>query len=175
MSNGTFDFQQFLRRLQKSWIIEIVLILLLLGGGALVIFKNEAAAIAEILIDTAFNFLQELDKSSKEKGSWKDLFTVKKIGIAVLGVAFIVLLWRRIVWRLRSSRRMTAAVCPKCRHPLSRIRRGQLHKMISVFLPVRRYFCHNCQWKGMRIKSYTSDDGATDMKIKATSNRTAAV
>jgi hypothetical protein len=42
------------------------------------------------------------------------------------------------------------AVCPRCAGSVERVRRRLIDRIVSVFVPVRRYRCRNdaCSWEG---------------------------
>lgn len=53
-------------------------------------------------------------------------------------------------------------LCPHCLGSLSRVRRDLLDRLISVFVPVRRYRCPTmrCEWEGLlRISRVTPPVG----------------
>ncbi|MGM0588126.1 MAG: hypothetical protein ACQETE_06935 [Bacteroidota bacterium] len=71
-------------------------------------------------------------------------------GGAAVGV-IVLSIWR-LMWRLRSSARFTGTECPHCGYPLSRIRRTDFQRKVSKIIPIRRFYCKKCKWKGLRLK-----------------------
>jgi len=75
----------------------------------------------------------------------------------VVGFALICAATFAIFARIRSRLRNTPALaelrCPRCGDGLHRIHRKPLDRLISVYVPVRRYHCRSdrCGWKGLRI------------------------
>lgn len=59
----------------------------------------------------------------------------------------------RLRWRINHHTPWWARSCPKCRSAnLSRIHRTRLDKLVNyVGIPIRRYICRDCHWKGARI------------------------
>jgi phosphoglycerol transferase MdoB-like AlkP superfamily enzyme len=151
--------RHLIRRIQRSWAVDAVLFSAVILGLVGMFFRQEISDLLRVFLDDLIAAYNNFGKTNNDGPSFTDLLTPKNLLIAVFIVGFLAIVWRRIVWRLRNSRSLTSPMCPKCSHPLSRIRRSQFHKIVSVLLPVRRYYCHNCHWKGVRIKSYTSDDG----------------
>ena len=62
----------------------------------------------------------------------------------------------RIGWLV--GRRIPAHVCPRCRHDeLRRIRTLWHQKLLRrIGIPVKRYLCDNCGWRGGRIAAPTT-------------------
>lgn len=46
--------------------------------------------------------------------------------------------------------------CPVCHHRIRKLRRKWYHRLLSAFMPVRRYYCPHCGWKGARINKKKS-------------------
>ncbi|MCD6290876.1 MAG: hypothetical protein J7M34_10275 [Anaerolineae bacterium] len=74
------------------------------------------------------------------------------VGMGLIALAIVAMLLR-LRWRLMRSERLTALVCPVCGGPLHRIHRRPVDRLISLFVPVRRYRCRNrdCRWTGLRV------------------------
>ncbi len=72
---------------------------------------------------------------------------------AVLITGAVVAVLYHIRWRLMNNPSLAAAACPKCDGPIHRIHRKPLDRLISVYVPVRRYRCHQseCNWNGLRV------------------------
>lgn len=150
--------KHLIRRIQQSWAVDALLFSALIFGLVGVYFRHEISDLLRVFLDELIAAYNNFGKTNNEGPGFTDLLTPKNLLIAIFITGFLTIVWRRIVWRLRSSRSLTSPLCPKCSHPLSRIRRRRFQKIISLLLPLRRYYCHNCHWKGVRIKSYTSDD-----------------
>lgn len=71
--------------------------------------------------------------------------------VLILGAVVAVLL--RLRWRLLNHPSLAAISCPRCGGPIHRIHRKPLDRLISLYVPVRRYRCHNsaCAWRGLRV------------------------
>ncbi len=161
------NLRQLYRRVYKSWAVDVVLAVAVVLGFLALLFREEVITLLSTVIDHFLSAYKEFEKAGKGKKGVGDYLTPINIAIITGAVAFVVIVWRRVVYRLRNSRKFTSAVCPKCSHPLSRIRRSPFQKTLSYILPVRRYYCHNCHWKGVRVKSYASDDGIKDIRLKS--------
>jgi hypothetical protein len=68
--------------------------------------------------------------------------------LIVLGL----IVWRTR-WRLMTLPSLTAQECPHCGGELHRIHRRGLDRLVSLYVPVRRYQCRNrdCHWQGLRV------------------------
>jgi hypothetical protein len=71
--------------------------------------------------------------------------------VLIVGAVAAILL--RVRWRLLNDPRLTAPACPRCGGPIHRVHRTRLDHLISIYVPVRRYRCHNeaCHWQGRRV------------------------
>jgi hypothetical protein len=80
--------------------------------------------------------------------------TLSDLVAYVLLVAVIVLVGWRTRYRLLTSPRLSALRCPRCGSELHRIHRRWHHRVLNLFLPVRRYRCadRSCGWRGLRIR-----------------------
>lgn len=143
--------KQLFRKFYKSWYLEISLgIIIVLGVIYLTKIKlaNEWVAavlhvLDQILISTLVWF-QEFIASD---------FGKKVVFGVIASVALVLLVLWRIIWRLRSTNKFTATTCPNCGNPLVRIKSHSWQKTVRPLLPVRRFYCRSCGWKGFRIKS----------------------
>jgi pimeloyl-ACP methyl ester carboxylesterase len=74
-----------------------------------------------------------------------------------LGLALVVVAVLAIVLRIRSRLVRTAAEtvlrCPRCGGSIHRVHRRWGDRVVSWFVPVRRYRCSNreCRWCGIRV------------------------
>lgn len=88
--------------------------------------------------------------------NWHHLFTVDTtIGGAVLLVLSITFGLMRVRYHLlHSTRWLDTSPCPRCgRLELKRTPRKNWHKVVGSLtgLPLRRYICAHCAWKGVRL------------------------
>jgi hypothetical protein len=76
------------------------------------------------------------------------------VGCALLITAAGLIVWRTRQ-RLMSAARFTALKCPACGSELHRVRRQWYHRVLNIYVPVRRYQCKNrdCQWRGLRVRT----------------------
>jgi hypothetical protein len=74
------------------------------------------------------------------------------LGIALILVAVVATAFR-VRWRLIRSASLTAIRCPRCSGPIHRVHRRWGDRVLSGFVPVRRYRCSNgkCRWCGIRV------------------------
>jgi hypothetical protein len=73
--------------------------------------------------------------------------------VVILLVVVFVALWR-LRWRIIQSERLWSTTCPQCDLPeLHRIHRRFGGRMLGLLgVPVGRYHCRHCGWKGLRIR-----------------------
>jgi hypothetical protein len=71
--------------------------------------------------------------------------------VLILGALAAILL--RVRWRLLHHPVLTLLRCPRCNGPIHRIHRHAADRLISLYVPVRRYSCANnqCRWHGLRV------------------------
>lgn len=76
------------------------------------------------------------------------------IGLILVSGALVAIVLR-IRWRLLRNPALSTPVCPRCQGPIQRIHRTRLDRIISLYVPVRRYRCadRECRWQGRRIQS----------------------
>ena len=74
------------------------------------------------------------------------------VGLVLVIVAVVALILR-IRWRLVRSASQTALRCPRCTGGVHRVHRRRGDRVVSLFIPVRRYRCSNkeCRWCGIRV------------------------
>lgn len=79
-------------------------------------------------------------------------------GAQISGSIFFILGAGIGIWRTRqhvfNNRDFWSTNCPSCfqENTLKRVHRTQKDKLWNVlFVPVRRYRCKNCRWKGLRL------------------------
>jgi hypothetical protein len=78
------------------------------------------------------------------------------IGILILlGVTIVIIF--RIRWRILNNDHFWSDHCPRCDSSgLKRVRRYWFDRLIGVFgIPVRRYRCSDCKWRGLRVYVHT--------------------
>jgi len=83
------------------------------------------------------------------------------IAIPMLIGVLILLTWR-IRWRLGNTPALVDTHCPRCGGGLQRVHRRFFDRVISIFVPVRRYRCPNrgCGWMGVRVFTHSGRDHA---------------
>jgi len=74
------------------------------------------------------------------------------VGLALV-VAALVAIVLRVRWRLIQNPTLTLGRCPRCDGNIHRIHRHTVDRLISLYVPVRRYRCANdeCRWQGLRV------------------------
>jgi hypothetical protein len=141
-------------RLWPEWRVEILTALLLAVGAFFAVAHARVRAIASEWLRQG---AQSLRAFSRGASQWllERVEGTSAIDLAVyafLGAGLLFVLWR-VRWRLTTMPRFRARECPTCGGGLRRIHRRSLDRLISVFVPVRRYRCRNneCRWQGLRV------------------------
>lgn len=75
------------------------------------------------------------------------------LGLLILLIAFPFAI-RRLRWRINHTHLFWKDVCPQCGdEDLQRIpRKPHERRIANLGIPVRRYYCVNCRWRGTRIE-----------------------
>jgi hypothetical protein len=133
------------QKINKEWIPEI----LIFGGLSLSFILVLLVNIFNINIWIQFqnlwkifiNIIQFLLTPSNYIG------TILIIGLLYFALARI----RYHLLRLANSNR----VCPVCNHKIHKRHRKKYQRLLSYYIPVRRYYCSYCGWKGLRVSKKT--------------------
>ena len=72
---------------------------------------------------------------------------------AVLIAAAVAAILLRLRSRAISDPNLTIMRCPKCGGGIHRIHRTAVDRLVSLYVPVRRYRCESeaCRWRGLRV------------------------
>lgn len=83
--------------------------------------------------------------------------------LVLIAVAAILL---RVRWRLLNTPRPTRLKCPRCDGGLYRIHRTGIDRLISLYVPIRRYRCRadGCGWSGLRMGRSHDASGRGDVR-----------
>ncbi len=86
---------------------------------------------------------------------WRWLLVEEGLPVIGAGLLLIIVLPAslRLRWHINHHTPWWARSCPKCHSVnLSRIHRTRLDRLLNYAgIPVRRYICRDCHWKGARI------------------------
>lgn len=124
-----------------------------LRANGIDLFLSLAALIGTALL---FNFLRVWEGPGRFEGNLGNWLVYEGgapqtggviLVLAVLGGAL------RLRWRVLHHEQWWARVCPNCdQNALKRIHRRRLDRLWEVVrIPVRRYICGDCHWRGVRI------------------------
>jgi len=71
----------------------------------------------------------------------------------LLIVGALAAIFMRVRWRAMHDPALAVLRCPKCNGGIHRAHRRRLDRLVSLFVPVRRYRCTNdqCRWRGLRV------------------------
>lgn len=77
-----------------------------------------------------------------------------KVGLILVILALLAMALR-MRWRLMHTASLTKLACPRCGSTMHRSHRHLLDRVISAYVPVRRYRCSSktCRWHGLRVYS----------------------
>jgi predicted RNA-binding Zn-ribbon protein involved in translation (DUF1610 family) len=157
------------RSLWHEYRFEILWLFVVLTGIFLLVERMNIRATLGAWIRAAFRvFHMSLQQVTHEVANWIAGTTISDF----IGMAFILLaaagMTLRLRWRILNSERLSTLTCPVCGSPLSRIHRRPRDRLLSWFVPVRRYRCKNrgCGWSGLRVGTtfaqLRKDEGSTE-------------
>jgi hypothetical protein len=74
------------------------------------------------------------------------------VGFALVMAALVAIVFR-VRWRILRNPAFTLMRCPRCDGNIHRVHRHAIDRLISLYVPVRRYRCANdeCRWQGLRV------------------------
>lgn len=139
------------QRINKLWLPEIIL----LGGLA---FSFILFLLSNIFNINFWTEAQRFGIFFKNVIQWL-LTPTTYIGIIIL-ISFLYFLLARIRYHILRLAN-TNLVCPVCHCKLNKRHRNTYQRLLSYYIPVRRYYCRYCSWKGLRvhIKKQSRDKG----------------
>jgi hypothetical protein len=141
-------------RLWPEWRVEILAGLLLAVGAFLAVAHARIRAIASEWLQQGAQSVRAFSRGTMQ---WliervEGTTAIDLAAYALLGAGLLFVLLR-IRWRLMTMPRFRGRECPACGSGLRRIHRRSLDRVVSVFVPVRRYRCRSreCRWQGLRV------------------------
>ncbi len=144
-----------MKRILREYRVELIALAFVLLGWFLLVEQIRIRAIIFGTLRRAFGAMARVADHIIEVLVYEatHITLSDAIGLILIGLAFVILVWR-VGYRLRRSPDLTALACPVCGGELRRVRRTFLDRVISQFVPVRRYSCKNpdCRWTGLRVR-----------------------
>jgi hypothetical protein len=146
---------QTLARVWRNWWVEILVAFLVASAVFLLVeqMNIRATLFAWLLalLDRLGSWGGSLVEGVKRFVRNTTLSDLTAYGLLVIVLGLVA--WRTR-WRLMTSPRLTTQKCPVCDGEVHRIRRRTRDRLLSVFVPVRRYRCRNreCNWQGLRVQ-----------------------
>jgi hypothetical protein len=149
-------FLASVRRVWYGWWVEILVVVLTLLAVFLLVERIDirrtlAAGLVRLLagLGQGISIHSQRVRDFIQGTSPSDLIAYLLL-LLVIGLV----VWR-LRWRLTTTPRFTEIKCPDCGSDLHRIRRRGRDRVLSLFVPVRRYQCrnHDCQWRGLRVQT----------------------
>lgn len=153
------------KQILSEWNVEIIASLCLLLGIFLIVedynIRETTWALTNQLIDWVAAYLgthlSELLESALRPSN---LLAV------VLLVVSISMLWKRIRSRLLQAAAQTPKSCPRCGHSIHKQHRRNVEHLLSYFIPMRRYHCRQCGWKGLQVYVREADVVASSLRSR---------
>ena len=131
----------------KKWIVEILLAFLVLVFLLWIL-------IPEDYIQSFFLVSQELLVFlTTPIIDFLGLLLSPTVIISLLFIIFVAII---LIMRIRYHIKRNAVdtnYCPVCDNKIHRRHRKPIHHFLSLFIPVRYYYCKSCGWQGLRISS----------------------
>jgi len=148
-------FPASLQRTWQGWWAEILVALLVPLAIFLLV---ERMSIRQTLFAWLMGLLRWLDSLIdglvQGVASFVRNTTLSDLTAYVLLVMAIGLVAWRTRQRLISQPRFAELKCPRCGSGLHRVHRYWPDRVLSIYVPVRRYRCknHDCGWHGLRVR-----------------------
>lgn len=133
-------------RLWQEWRWEICAVVLLVLGIFLFV---ERLALRPMFLSWLGNLGQII---SGMTGLAKAIFSPSNfVALTCLAIASTLVV-RRLRYRLSAMPGLTERKCPRCDHHLQKRHRGTVGRLVSYIVPVKRYSCSSCGWRGWRVQ-----------------------
>jgi hypothetical protein len=143
-----------LRRFLRSYRFEIIWLAIIVLGIFLIfeqlnIRRSFVAWLGEVaaVIQNGVGGLGGAASASLAQATLSDTIGYMLILVASVAIAL------RVRWRLMRNPALTVLRCPQCAGTIHRVHRRAIDRVISLYVPVRRYRCANnqCRWHGLRV------------------------
>ena len=141
---------QFLRnsRVELLW--------LLIGAIGLFLLLEQAnlrSSLTSWAGQEAHRLLQRATSLDDQIGAFLAQVSLSDLLGFVLVLIALAAILLRVRWRLLNTPSLAQLKCPRCDGSLYRIHRTGIDRLISLYVPVRRYRCRadGCRWSGLRI------------------------
>lgn len=138
------------RKFLKSWYFEASLVVMAILGLAYVFNVSAAHEWGKQAINS---FLSGFNQFLSGFNEILQAVNTPRILIAIVVIILVLALiaWR-LLWRLQGSKKYSSTTCPRCEAPLVRVKSLGWQRKIRPIIPLRRFYCRNCGWKGLRVK-----------------------
>ncbi len=133
--------------LNNQWLPEVLVV----GGLLLVAFL---LLVPSIVTSTLLETLQAVLSWVQSIG--KQLLRPTNFIAFLIIIGLVIFFIRRLRYHLLRLAPKDRS-CPVCNHRIRRRHRKSLDRLMSYFVPVRRYSCSNCNWKGLLIYNKQRD------------------
>lgn len=147
---------KFLKKFWRSWMADVCIFFGFLGGGWAVL-NFDLSFLRSI---SWMGLMEWTDQAliwvSEALEGWEQTIGGSFLMYTAVSVVGFALIYVRVIYHLRGSHRLTHSRCPRCTHPMHRIKRTPFQKALSRVFPLRRFYCPNCSWKGVKLKSHHS-------------------
>jgi hypothetical protein len=137
----------------RSYLVEIVAAVVVALGVFLLLERSLRSTLLQwtmLGLQGVFGVLDRM--GSVVVASIAGLTLTGVLGIALIFLALAALVLR-LRWRLTRSASLTILRCPRCGGTVHRVHRRWGDRVLSWFVPVRRYRCSKggCRWCGLRV------------------------
>ena len=146
--------QSPVRRFMRRFGFEIIWLVVVVIGVFLLL---EQMNIRDTLISGSQNTMAGLAKGGSQLGTTVadrlESFSLSDaIGI-ILVLGALLALALRIRWQLLRAVSLSRLKCPRCGAEIHRVHRRRLDRLVSYYVPVKRYRCFSsqCRWSGLRV------------------------
>ena len=135
-------------RIRKSWVTDLIITIIVISGVVITINYEQIQQtfIEPYLTKDGLIIAVEALTEIAEYINFTYLIAI------IIGVIFLAGIIWRIGFHLRMTEKYTTTTCEHCSNEMNRIHRKKTQHLISYLVPLRRYYCHFCKKKKLRIK-----------------------
>lgn len=155
--------RQFLRtyRFEIVWLVVV-------AAGIFLIFErlNIRSSVIAWLQQILAAAVRGVGRLDDQMGALLARITLSDLVGLVLIAGALVAILLRVRWRLLRDPALALVRCPRCSGPIHRVHRHTIDRLISLYVPVRRYSCASaqCGWRGLRVGTGHGADRASTRK-----------
>jgi len=145
----------FVRLLQTYWVEILIGLGLMLAIFLFFERLNIRASIFAWLARLDDALMSFVDRAIATLGYLRATLGLSELlALPLFLIVLVAVVWR-VRWRLQRIPSLVSLTCPRCGGRIHRSHRHASDRLISLFVPVRRYRCtaKECRWHGRRVEA----------------------